>query len=409
LTFERFYRDTTLLRELKYSYDKFKRNTKIENCISPLGGGVKRYEAKVIMFYDNSTCLSDSSKKYGIPAGILETLKNLKGRLVASVSLNKIKGREYFVTDIFDYDDEGRISNKYKILPGLPIQKLTFEYDLQGKVIAETFKCGTDSVVKTYTYNSLGMLQSIVNEGDTSDTLIKYEYNDLGQLISKNFKSGTGHQISYAYNIQEWLTSIQSLASAGFYEAISYNGLYNGNIKRTDYRYKNSVEKTYDQEYTYDNVSRLTGVSSSDTAYNSVYSYDEVGRFKSKKEGSSNNDDYRYYANLNRLKKAKTGGKEYIYNEHGSLVIDINKKMVVELDWREMPMLLRFYDRIPVSSTEIGVDARGTYVINDTSCKDCDLYQYLEYLEKTSAINLISTVTMIYDAAGNRVCKIAGE
>jgi hypothetical protein len=88
----------------------------------------------------------------------------------------------------------------------------------------------------------------------------------------QNFKSGTGHQISYAYNNQEWLTSIHSLASAGFYEAISYNGLYNGNIKRTDYRYKNSVEKTYDQEYTYDNVRRLTGVSSSDTAYNSVYS-----------------------------------------------------------------------------------------------------------------------------------------
>lgn len=409
LIFEKYFRGSTLIRELKYSYDKFKRNIKIENCTTPASVGVKQYETKILMFYDNIDSLSYSAKKYGMPTGFLQSLKNLKGRLVASVGVNRIKGREYYVTDIFDYDDEGRTSVKYKIIPGLPMQKLSFEYDLQGKVTEETFECGTESVTKKYNYNSLGMLQSIEHVGGTSDTLIMYDYNDLLQLKSKNLKSGTGHQVNFSYNIQELLTSIQSPASAGFYETISYNGSYNGNIMRTDYSYKNAILKTYDQQYTYDNVNRLVGVSSSDTLFNATYSYDEVGRFKSKEEGDSNNDDYQYYTNVNRMKKAKTGGSEYIYNEHGSLVIDIGKKMVIEYDWREMPVLFRFYDRIPVSSTEIGADPHGTYTINDVSCPGCSLYEYLEHLEKNSAINLLSTVTMVYDAAGNRVCKISGN
>lgn len=409
LIFERYILDSTLIKELKYSYDKFKRNTTIENCISPSSGGMKKYDTKVKLFYDFTDSLSFYTKKLGIPTGFLQTLKNLRGRLVASVGVNKIKGREYYVTDVFDYDEEGRTSRKYKIIPGLPMQKISFEYDLHGKVTEEKFESGTESVIKRYHYNSLGMLQYIEHVGVTNDTLISYEYNDLGQLVSKNLKSGAGHQVSFSYNIQEWLTSIQSPASAGFYESISYSGSYNGNIMRTDYSYKNSVLKTYDQQYSYDNVNRLVNVSSSDTLFDANYSYDEVGRFKSKEEGSSKNDDYQYYTNLNRLKKAKTGGSEYIYNGHGSVVVDIGKKMVIELDWREMPVLFRFYDSIPFSPAGIGVDASGTYTINDTECPGCDLYEYLEHLEKNSSINLLSTVTMIYDAAGNRVCKISGN
>jgi YD repeat-containing protein len=407
IIFTRSFKGTQLIRELKNNYDKFGRVISVDLCVSALGEP-KQYESRLINIYDKVTLLLGDEKKYGIPSNVLNTLQNLKGRVVASIAVNKIQNRNYYITELFTYDDEGRVTTKYKSIPGLPMQKLSYVYDIQGKKLEEIFCCGGEIVTKKYKYNEQGLLKSIEHSGSTDKQLVQYNYNDLGQNNSKDLGIGAGFQLGFDYNIQDWLLSISSPATKGFDETISYAGLYNGNIERTVYKYKNSpTDIAYNQKYFYDQVNRLTAVSSSETEYVASYYYDEIGRFKSKVEGTSNNDDYQYYTNVNRLKKAKTSGNEYIYDEHGNLVIDLNKKMVIELDWRDMPVHFRFYNSIPVSSTQIDVDSRGSYVIMDSGCSGCDLYEYLKMCVDNASIQLKSTVTMLYDASGNRVLKMS--
>lgn len=399
-----YYYDTTMVREIKNSYDEFQRVVTISKPDSLPGDTVL-----IKNYYDNIEEL-DGKNLYGIPQEILKKLKNLKGRPVATVSVNKVDDSRYYVVDLYSYDDEGRIEDKYKLIPGFAPQQLTFEYDLQGKKLKETFVCGEVRTIKKYVYNELGILKRIENPDQANKKLVEYSYNDLGQLKNKKLAIGTGFTNSYNYNIREWITEITAPATMGMDEKIYYDNQYNGNISQTNYKYKgNSITKTYSQSYAYDGVNRLTDVASTDTSYNSKYSYDQVGRFKTKKEGSSNNNAYAYYGLTNRLSRSKTGGSKYIYDPHGNLVIDTGKKMVVEYDWRDLPISFRFYDTIPVSVTKIDTDVKGTYTIKDTACSGCNLYEYIDSCVKDSVMQLVSSVAVLYDAAGKRVLKISGN
>jgi hypothetical protein len=143
--------------------------------------------------------------------------------------------------------------------------------------------------------------------------------------------------------------------------------------------------------------------------FNANYTYDNAGHITYKKEGTNEKTGYRYFTGNSRLKNTSgsTSDADYIYDKHGNLVVDKNKKMVIEYDWRDMPIAFRFYSSIP---TSIGVSASGQYEFASSELLK-DLYQHMvkKASTPTSGVTLLSQVTMCYDASGNRVLKMESK
>lgn len=239
--------------------------------------------------------------------------------------------------------------------------------------------------------------------------MVKYNYDKYGLLESKELLER--NPVRYAYDINSRVTDINALKKTpfwetGFREIVEY--MPNGNISDADFTYKNKdiASRQINNQYSYDNVNRLVGVSAdngsgeADPSFNlSSYGYDAVGRITRKKEGrSSNNDSYSYYTDNNRLKFAKSNSNVYYYSYDGSLVVDLNKKMVIEYDWRGMPVYFRFYSEIP---PEVTTDEFGNVKVNDAY----GAHHLYELMANHPTCRLLSTITMLYDASGNRVIK----
>lgn len=402
----------TTVRENVYCYDKFGR---IE-IIKSNGKEVQ------LNFYDNVQSLVNMGM-LGIPAGYIDKLRNLRGRLVASVAVNHIKGIRYYVTDLFGYDEEGNVEVKIKIIPGLPSpQVTTYDYDIHGRKTCEVFQCGSEKIEKIYNYDDFGRLTNVdqVLPDGVNKTLVTYEYDELGQMMKKYLGNRDDLPVEYSYNIRDWLETISS--PLGFSQNIFYSHptnsdltSYSGNIARSEYIYKTgTAEKTISQDYMYDNVNRLRQVSS-EPEFSGTFDYDIIGRFTSKVEGAVSVTGYNHYGKTNRLKSVdvSNGGeisnKEFMYDVHGNMVLDREKKMAVEYDWRDMPIRFLFFEGIPGHDIITVDNETGSYKILDPTAETENIVEYLENEagKADSPANLLSTVTMLYDAGGNRVIKIS--
>ncbi|HEX2958165.1 MAG TPA: hypothetical protein VHO70_15130 [Chitinispirillaceae bacterium] len=193
----------TIYRIRHYKYDELDRlvTTELENSDGSKTVVLRNY-------YHDIDNLSLDASKYSIPQGVLLSLKNIRGRLVASVAVNNVGGLSYYVSDLFSYDNDGRIGKKIKAVPGMPIQEINYTYDLQGKVLTDATKCGAQTIEKEYVYNSDGLLEEVVHSNNTGKNLVTYGYDDYGKTKSKTLGLTIGHQLDYAYNIRDWLTSI---------------------------------------------------------------------------------------------------------------------------------------------------------------------------------------------------------
>ena len=381
-----------IVRELIYDYDDFQRVVRISMH--------KNNEVIVLVenYYDKvDDLMSAAAERYKIPGDFLSNIKNCKGQLVASVSNASLNGKVYYAVDVYSYDEDGNVSEKYKFVSGLPLRKTSFTYDIHGKKTSETVIINGVNHSRSYTYDILGRLSNI--KDGTGKTLASYSYDSLGRLNKKFL--GVNLSSEYQYTINEQVENFNSKVgnTTRFNEAIQYKD--DGNIKNATFGYNgfiNAPAQSIAQDYSYDTLNRLTSVFSSNfPQYSSSYLYDTIGRFTSKIEGTMGASGYNpitnydYYNNTNRLSKAKQTGNDYLYDEFGNLVLDKQKKMVVEYDWRDLPVRFSFYDMIPATIT---TDQKGT-VMN------------LEALiSQNNGARLLSTVSMMYDAGGNRVLKL---
>lgn len=282
------------------------------------------------------------------------------------------------------------------------MQRISFEYDIHGKVKIEDIECGDRRIIKKYVYDKHGRLSEIIHENNTDKKLVEYNYDDYGLVQSKKLLNQ--QEIIYQYSIKDQIKETRSTGSKGLIETLAFEP--GGNIRTSSFTYKNnSVEKVIKNTYTYDNVNRLTSVAVIDknsqtlSEFESIYDYDKAGRFIRKKEGTNDLDAYRYYKDNNRLKSYDGSADIYLYDYDGRMVIDKRKKMVVQYNWRGLPKIFSFYSSIPAGIT---CDNKGTIKVDD-SYRFSNLYTYMN---KNST--KLSEIVMLYDVSGNRVLKMEG-
>jgi len=357
--------------------------------------------------YDDISDLLTMAKGLGIDKNILYSLDNLRGRVVCEISYSGIRNK---VIDLYSYDEKGNIRYKYKFIPSMPMQKFSYSYDLMNRLVADTLFSGYATTIKKYVYNAQGLLEKIqrLTSGVTVD-LVQYIYNERGQLVQKIFGDGNIYRVGYDYNIQDWTTLI---GSHYFEEKIGYNEpnlfgqsnhsrQFNGNISAAQFISRSPSDSQHVTNiYTYDNVNRLTGVESTDSAYSAAYRYNELGRFTYKQENTVH-PDYQYYFRSNRLKNT-TGGpeKNYVYDKNGNMVLDKSKNMAVLYDWRNLPIAFYIYTDLPDSGLEINSDG-------EWEAPEGTVHPFHQYLGYLPGVEIVSRVIMMYDAQGNRVLKVA--
>ncbi|MBN1759622.1 MAG: hypothetical protein JW863_14945 [Chitinispirillaceae bacterium] len=410
---------TNHIKGIQYDYDDLGRETEIRDRLyssNEVRGVIRK-------FYDNL----DELKKENVFSPVLESefnvLANLKGRLAGTITSNYIgSDKKIDVGELYSYNDDGRIDWKYVAIDGSKVvQKTVYFYDVHGKVTHEAFYYQLDHMVKRYTYDELGRLKKVEqgkpNSSGTDYTytsFAEYTYDELGKMDEKLFTGITtaDYRTSLDYDIRDRLTSIAGINNIGgggvdhgFSETMAYS--LGGNIDNVDFTYDfgAAAAETFDCSYNYDNVNRLGSATMTDnaslvTSYN--YTYGASGRFNSKEEGSVDISNYSYYPNSNRLKtrtKNTVTSGEYVYDRNGNMVVDYTKKMVIEYDWRNQPVAFRFYDN---DLTTLGIprDANGTYNL------PIPVSSFMSGKVKSGDINLVSSVVMLYDAGGNRVCKM---
>lgn len=391
------------IRCLDYKYDDMQRLIKISIPHK------REPENLIENFYDTPDNLVDNGKYYNIPTSYLGLLTNCRGRLVATISYNRYGVNPLTVVDLYSYDEDGNVSTKYKMVPGLPVQEIKYTYDIHGKILSENIVAGGyANVTKEYTYDSLGRLKEIVPSYDTAKKLVAYTYNNLGQLTSKKLNGKITTKYEYTINgqVNRMSSGLGLPAVNHFEEQINYQP--DGNIQNTASTYKNftlAPPLPINQIYTYDNLNRLLNVYSQNAEYRSSYSYDDVGRIKTKTEGAPTLNPYLYYQGNSRLQRAKSAsGNDYVYDYFGNLVVDKTKRLVIQYDWRNLPVKFSFYNAIP---STIGADLNGGCQVSGIEYTDpISDYMAEEVANGDGVTRLLSTVTMVYDAGGNRVLKM---
>lgn len=341
-------------------------------------------------------------------------LKNQNGHLAGKVAYNPEKRN---VIELFSYDVKGHITDKIKIIPGIPIQKTSFVTNLLGsfeKVVVFAWDKKTHTwnkiLEKNYTYNADDQLISM----STNNNSVVYEYADNGFVISKSFyeKDDLIDKITYEYDISENLLGTKTMSgvfneklyfekspSSSFTEHVPR---FDGHITASEVSGKTSqADAAYgiNLSYKYSSANRLTEVinqassgSAKDLNLNASYSYDKAGRFSTKKEGTDNLANYTYSAGSSTLtsvksKKGTTSPEvehNFVYNKNGAMVVDKQKNMVIHYNWKNKPESIYFYNKLPI-------DVSQKWRSENFSSGD---------------IKLLQIVKMVYDANGSRVQKL---
>lgn len=358
------------------------------------------YHPKIRNIYDLS---SNITSDLNTPAYIIGALNNLKGKLAASVAWDEsgdTQSPSHRVVEYFSYDRDGQVEKKFKIIPGLPVQRFTFTHDLRGMVKTKVYSSLDAAGSPTYTdswnylYDAQGRLSTIQSNGAT---LVTYDYNELGQLVGKHMKNGASTVADevFTFNVRDWMLTHRSTNSSGgiYHETLTYDApaggtpQYNGNISSATHFYV-SGGVTNSLFYSYDQAGQM--VSTTGTAgYTESFAYDPKGRITQKTEGTRAYGPYQYIGGTHQVVSVPNSPMSsvlgvYVYDPNGNMILDRSKNMIVEYDWRNLPVAFKFFKSLPNRSIT---------------------WEEVPNLKSTDGIVQSSEVQMMYDASGSRVWK----
>ena len=297
-------------------------------------------------------------------------------------------------------------------------------YDSFGRCVQKRLKNHlgeTDEEYTAYTFTGLPRLVMRVHrspdqeerkemlryEYDTMDRLLKVYfrlddkeeelvcdnvYDDLGRIVTDRRNGTDNLRTGYAYNIRNWMTSIESPL---FKEELHYTDgtgtpCYNGNISSISWK-AGEEQTTRGYRFTYDGLDRMKKaeygegerLASNPNRFNEeVTAYDKTGNILGiRRMGQTGAQEYGLVDNLaltysgNQLTKVtdnaassaynngfefKDGADketEYTYDENGNLTQDLNRNIEdIQYNFLNLPQRIEFEDG---STTEYLYDADG--------------------------------------------------
>jgi RHS repeat-associated protein len=273
-----------------------------------------------------------------------------------------------YLCSVMYYDNRGRViqTKSQNHLSG-GIEKEYVAYNFTGQptgkkhVHSATGKT-TQTELYTYAYDHAGRLTTVKHKLNTDSivTLAENTYDELGRLKTNKKNGQSALTSSYAYNIRSWMKSVASpLFSQTLYYNDTYAGntpRYNGNISAMSWSVSGE-NKTRGYNFTYDNLSRLTGAGylengNANDRFNTSYAYDKHGNMTLlSRRGNTGTTTYGLIDNLsmtyagNQLVKTEDTGSsvtlsqsmdfknnanlatEYLYDKNGNLIKDYNKSI----------------------------------------------------------------------------------
>jgi hypothetical protein len=164
------------------------------------------------------------------------------------------------------------------------------EYDTSGKLVSEIcFDCETDSMKTEYTYNQIGLPESVIDyQFPDFPSKRMFEYNSTGKLINENYASGESRKYRFSYTpiglISKRIGQSYAPDSTGNYiwsdcETTFYS--YNKSNKLTEIKwmYVPGWGIPIKQKFTYDQKGRLvkkvqSSIGDSEKQWNFQYSSD---------------------------------------------------------------------------------------------------------------------------------------
>jgi YD repeat-containing protein len=281
----------------------------------------------------------------------------------------------------YQYDKLGRASGLEVALDGLGDKKLTYEYDVGGRLVKRSFQDGVtgESFYQWYTYDTLGRLIRVTShmEDDESQSAIdaEYDYTPASQVEQLTL-GGTTQSVDFEYTIRGWLSRINDVGSPGndlFSMSLGYDQLAeigaaqnatprrNGNVSWAAWSTAESVTPAAVVGYTfaYDSKNRLSsadfGFKSGSWQPSSAYdvgtsggiSYDGDGNILSllRRDGGGVGTATAYaYAQQgsNRLTSVSGGySSSYTYDPSGNVTSDAGRGLSgISYDHRNLPVSL---------------------------------------------------------------------
>ncbi|ULQ59049.1 LysM peptidoglycan-binding domain-containing protein [Brucepastera parasyntrophica] len=217
--------------------------------------------------------------------------------------------------------------------------EMRYRSDYLGRMEEITYPDG--EVVK-YAYNYGGAVERVTGEkqGETFVYVDKIGYDEWGQRVY--IRLGNGVETSYTYDEnRRWLSGIETRNAGTVLQNMEYRFDRVGNVSGYE---NNAGAYMTKQDYTYDSLYQLTGVTgesrASETgeyqaAYSQSYRFDEggLGKMMEKVSASSQSDgrilgddlnyslDYEYEAGyVHRV--SRIGGRYYQYDASGNLTVE---------------------------------------------------------------------------------------
>lgn len=226
--------------------------------------------------------------------------RNLKGRLT------KVRYNEYYEYSVsstwgesyYSYNELGQVEWVVQKLPGLTgDKKITYSYDDTGRLteIGYNVTDTSDDHYFWYEYDELGRLKYVYSDTDPDPSGRTKEMENVsfiadGAITQMKLGSSTAQTVDYAYTVQGWLSTINTLYLAYDTDKFGLELSYalNGNISIQKWsQASKSTTHHVEYDYTYDNANRLTAAdyTNSNTSatddnsngYDVMYSYDDNG------------------------------------------------------------------------------------------------------------------------------------
>jgi RHS repeat-associated protein len=376
------------------------------------------------IYTSNNTYFNTNYNSFPIYAQPINQFLITRGMLTG-ISKKIIGSGNQFLPSVFFYDDRGRIVETQDVNQTSAKDTIINQYDFSGKLIRNLVRHQNGkspiqfhSVLTKRNYDGMGRLMTLYKNIDNAavDQLINTNtYNELGQVVNKQLGNNLDN-LSYAFNIRGWLTTINKQFLVGtsgnyFGMELGYDKIvsvastsylvaqYNGNITGTVWKTAgDGVGRKYD--FVYDNVNRLTGA---DFNQNSGSAFDKTAGIDFSVSGLQ----YDGNGNILSMKQRgfKVGGSATIDSLSYIYQLNSNKLSIVNDGVNDATSKLGdFHFAGTKQPTDYNYDVNGNLTLDNNKAISSIAYNFLN-LPQAITITSKGTITYTYDASGTKLYK----